>query len=1169
MCDVAHQRASEWLSIAAAMLDAQHVSELERIALSALNLALPRHQAMLLWAGYGQPDHSPTELIRPLGQTDPVGWLIIRPVEVTETEAETLNAIERLIIAGYERLQSRTKQAYWQQRLNVELDTLSNSGDPELVCHQLGRLLHQLIGGPVEIGVVVPFASGPWLELITRYRAGIADATAAPDTLFWLTDVDLSSVVIRLGVPISSTAYLTDCTRYNARPHPNYQTPETAPTYWFGTPIRLTGETIGMAYALTAVLIDGEQQRALEETVYRAGQLLRPVLVQRKATYERQRSAAWQEIVAASAYGTDPDRAMQRMLEASCRLLEAQLGGVFLWDEDRNEAVFRYVVPSNLHQLIGLRLPLAQSILTQSVVAGQSVIVNNATDDPRRSHVIDHVVGITLTNLICVPHTTPTGMRIIVQFGNRRRNAPFTEHDVEQIQAVAGLMGLVLDNGQRLASVDAAVVQQTRELERRNADLRSVLAFNREILSVVDQRQLFQLIVDAMRQRFQFQSAALFVNQREHSLHPVLTCVAVTGELAREFWIGRMLAAARLDVLVNEWAFGEDCFLINRRSPAFAVLFNVPSPSEYRLTFGSTQWETGDLLVVLLRATNREAQAVLLLDQPINGKRPEIADLEALTVYASIAGAIIDMALLRDRQQRSLERLTALNGLGMVIHSQSLPQTQVLEMTARGMLEMVNASWAHILLHDRERDELVLTRALGLSPLEPEVVVTLARRALLNRKPVFRSATTVAVPLRGTQRMIGVIALGGDQAFESADVEMLMLYATQAAVAVESMRLLAEVQRGRDNLARVMAAVQDGLILFTAEGAVMVANEAFYRLAQTTLWSPPLSQIEGRTINEVLTQWAMQRALDSDGINQLLRSLTVSGATGSLTGKDGTLDWIVTQAGDLATGRSPAFLLTIRDVTAARDAERLRNDLTDMLVHDLRNPLSTILLAFERLVNELGDLLTERQQQAVRIGQNSACRLLDLVNAMLEVRRLESGQMPLDRGPLPIETLIERVIDPFSIQAQHKQVKIEYRLDPQVKMVFADRNIIGRVLQNLLDNALKFSPPGGVITLEVQSVPADGQDQVIFLSEELAIRIPGDRIAHIVVRDQGPGIPPEDQETIFDRFSQAGRKRSEGSGLGLTFCRLAVEAHHGSIRVESALDQGSAFHVTLPLAEIQ
>ncbi|MFN3373095.1 MAG: ATP-binding protein, partial [Chloroflexus sp.] len=644
---------------------------------------------------------------------------------------------------------------------------------------------------------------------------------------------------------------------------------------------------------------------------------------------------------------------------------------------------------------------------------------------------------------------------------------------------------------------------------------------------------------------------------------------ATTGALANEFVIGSYFSASRLDVLAHEWSFGEHCFLLNRRSQTFAKLFDLPLPSDEQwLDFGATQWAADDLLVTFLRAANREVRAVLLLDQPVSGQRPEIADLQVLSIYASIAGAAIDMALLRDRQQRSLARLTALNGLGMVIHSQSLPQPQILEMTARGMIEIVGAKWAQIVLFDADRDELRIERTIGVCSWNHDVVIMLARRAIINRRPVFRSATTVAVPLRGTQRMIGVIVVGGDHSLDSTDVEILLLYASQTAVAIESMRLFAEVRRGRDNLARLMAAVEDGLLLFAADGSVIIANEAFFRLAHTTAWESPLQRISGMSIHELLTQWSAQRSIDQAAIMQLQRSLTMAHAQGELASSDGVFTWTLTQAGDRSPDHTQMFLLTIRDSTAAKKAEQLRADLTHMVIHDLRQPLSSIMLSFEQLMSELGELLTERQQQAVRIGQNSARQLLNLVNTMLDIGRLESGQMPLDREPLPIESLIERVIDPLMIQAQLKGVKVLQRVDPQVRMLFADSAIIARVLQNILDNALKYSPPNSAITIEVNVAPANSSDRTVSFSDELTVFIPGDRVAHIVVRDQGPGIPPEEQEHIFERFSQASRRRSEGSGLGLAFCRLAVSAHQGTIWVESEPHRGSAFHITLPLAEI-
>ncbi|WP_322488215.1 ATP-binding protein [Chloroflexus sp.] len=1168
MVGVAQMSSPEWFTVVAAITDAQHLGELESAAMNALKLALPRHQVSLQWVGQGELEPSMT--VRVLGEVDQYGWLLIHPPELTPAEAEALQAIERLIVAGYERMLHRSGRKGWRQRLRFEIEVLRDSDDPDLICRQFGQVLSELIALPVNLGVVVPIRSSEWLELMAQYSAQSGDG--ANQQRFWPVDTDLSSVVIKLGVPISSVAYLDDCARYDVRPHPDHQTPETALSYWVGSPIRFAGETLGAVYVCitTTTALDEAQRQTVDEAAYYACYLLRPIILQRAAQHAQEQRAAWMELVAASASVVNPDRALQTMLDASCRLLDVRGGGLFIYDEAQNKLILRYVTGQLSQTFVGLWLSLSDDVIGQSFTASKPIIINDALNNPQSSHKVNGILGVVCHNLINVPFATPAGVRASLKYINRRGGAPFLEADIEQINAVAGLMGQMIDRAQQLAYIETGIIRQIRDLDRWNADLRSVLALNRELLSAASQEQLFRLIIDTISQRMQFLGAALFVNRREHSVHPMLECVGATGGLAGEFPLGTYLAAGRLDVLVNEWSFGEHCFLLSRRSPTFAVLFDLPPPPNgQRIEIGSNQWGTDDLLVVLLRAANREVQAVLLLDQPVSGQRPAMADLQALTVYASMAGAAIDMTLLRDRQQRSLERLTALNGLGMVIHSQSLPQPQVLEMTARGMVEIVSAKWAQIVLFDADRDDLRIERTIGACSVSHDVVVTLARRAIINRRPVFRSATTVALPLRGTQRMIGVTVIGGDRALDSADIEMLMLYATQTAIAIESMRLLEEVRRGRDNLARIMAAVENGLLLFVANGTVIVANEAFARLAHTAEWSPPLQRIDGLSMHELLEQWAVQRLLDPTTVAHLQRSLTAAGATGELAGSDGVFAWSSTQASDLAAGHAQTFLLTIRDVTVAKKAERLRADLTHMVIHDLRQPLSSIMLAFEQLMSELGDLLTERQQQAVRIGQNSARQLLNLVNTMLDIGRLESGQMPLDREPLPIENLIERVIDPLMIQAQLKGVQVLQRIDPRVRMLFADSAIIARVLQNLLDNALKFSPPNSAITVEVNVAPANGPDQTVSFSDELTVSIPGDRVAHIVVRDQGPGIPPEEREHIFERFSQAGHRRSEGSGLGLAFCRLAVVAHQGSIWVESELDRGSAFHFTLPLAEIR
>jgi signal transduction histidine kinase len=161
----------------------------------------------------------------------------------------------------------------------------------------------------------------------------------------------------------------------------------------------------------------------------------------------------------------------------------------------------------------------------------------------------------------------------------------------------------------------------------------------------------------------------------------------------------------------------------------------------------------------------------------------------------------------------------------------------------------------------------------------------------------------------------------------------------------------------------------------------------------------------------------------------------------------------------------------------------------------------------------------------------------------VDVARLEAGHMPLAREHVRLGEAVEAAVAQLASQAEAKGIRVEQAIAPRDLTVWADRELLERVIVNLAGNAVKFTPRGGRVAVEGRG---DG-DGVL-----------------LAVRDTGLGIPPEDRACIFDRFTQAGQRRQQGSGLGLAFCKLAVEAHGGRIWVESAVGRGSTFHVRLP-----
>ena len=226
--------------------------------------------------------------------------------------------------------------------------------------------------------------------------------------------------------------------------------------------------------------------------------------------------------------------------------------------------------------------------------------------------------------------------------------------------------------------------------------------------------------------------------------------------------------------------------------------------------------------------------------------------------------------------------------------------------------------------------------------------------------------------------------------------------------------------------------------------------------------------------------------------------------------------------------------------------EKQRDDLTRMIVHDLRTPLSSIIAGLHTIdvVGELND----DQREMVDIAMSGGETLLGMINTLLDVEKLESGSMHLDYTAVSPTHLVTTAIGQISSLAAEKQLNIVPIVQPDLSPIHCDNNKIIRTMVNLIGNAIKFTPFGGTVTIGIRH----DEDNTHAL---------------ISVTDTGEGIPPDAFELIFQKFGQvASRKggRTMSTGLGLTFCKLAVEAHGGKIWVESTPGHGSTFTFNIP-----
>jgi signal transduction histidine kinase len=224
--------------------------------------------------------------------------------------------------------------------------------------------------------------------------------------------------------------------------------------------------------------------------------------------------------------------------------------------------------------------------------------------------------------------------------------------------------------------------------------------------------------------------------------------------------------------------------------------------------------------------------------------------------------------------------------------------------------------------------------------------------------------------------------------------------------------------------------------------------------------------------------------------------------------------------------------------------EDLQDNLTNMVVHDMRSPLMGITGNLELLEINAEKKLDSNEQGILRAARSSGLILVGMVNSLLDISRLEQGQMPLNVTESNIDALIQNAIN--SLGSLTKQVSLLYQKQSLPVMVNCDANLITRAIANLVGNAIKFTPEGSKVAVSVER-------------NEAGVKL--------CVADTGRGIPREYHEKIFEKFGQVeARQQSKtySTGLGLTFCKLAVEAHGGKIGVESEVGRGSTFWFTLP-----
>jgi two-component system phosphate regulon sensor histidine kinase PhoR len=389
------------------------------------------------------------------------------------------------------------------------------------------------------------------------------------------------------------------------------------------------------------------------------------------------------------------------------------------------------------------------------------------------------------------------------------------------------------------------------------------------------------------------------------------------------------------------------------------------------------------------------------------------------------------------------------------------------------------------------------------------------------------------------------------------DREMLLPICNQVGFAVANVRLYEDSQAERRKLNTVLTSIAEGVLLCDARGRLTLANDAALQLLglDSLPFEEPLANLPdfagardlvGQPVlpEELPFARALAGELFQD-YRLLMRGANDDAVVLSFSGAPARAEM----------GAIEGAVVVFRDVTARQKIERAKDDFLAVAAHELRSPLAA--------VRSYADLLLRREQQrseadprdlhGLTILTQQVSHMLRMVDNLLDVSRIDAGQLDLQLQRVNLVPLVTQVIDQQRPSAGGRELQMESSVDELV--VEGDSLRIRQVLTNLVGNAIKYSPPDGVITVRMRRVEP---------GEEIGPGMVGPA-AIICVHDSGSGITPDQQARLFQRYYRVRNHRAEGLGLGLYLSRQFVQMHGGKIWVESTEGSGSSFHVMLPL----
>lgn len=863
------------------------------------------------------------------------------------------------------------------------------------------------------------------------------------------------------------------------------------------------------------------------------------------------------------------DEALDLTTEIVARLLNAERVSIMLVDEDKKELYQKATHGPGPFSL--KRMKIGEGIAGWVMKTGKPYVVTDPRHDPKYIPWPDQAEEI--ESLASVPMMVEGRKIGIINAGTIAKPRQFSDDDIKTLTLIASRAALAIENAllhqreretaQELLRQNKKLEEQSRELERKSKQLNAnhqklqdtldevrkqsermqfLYDLNRDLSKSLDVEDVLQTSLDRIEEILTVPIATIAVHQLE-------------GELGKI----RLVASRGLDARVQERY--ETPLVASGQSRLQTLMEKKPvlihSVEEHRdlqrligkeiHSFYSFPLVSKDKVLGIITLTSPTPHALGQSEQDL-----------LMNVAAQIAVAFENARLYKESREYSRQ----LGDLNAVVTEVAFimdfkERLSHLVKTAAELLDhefcilaltsdkgqfVVNASYGFMKAQEthvlRFRDDIV--KKLRKGEIQAFPSVELQEEAV----PWMNDGAVILAPLHLKERTFGLLVLGktSPTTYTFGEIDFVRLLANHVAVAVENARLFDDAVLEKNKVETIVHQMGDGVIMLDVEGRVTSFNEAAEQMTGLRA-----DDILGLHAGEILPaeegRWSLvPPASPLPDQEDFKREGTLVTPSGDERNISAVFSFVKSQ-----DGKPLGWVVIVHDITEQKQHEQIKNDFLSIVSHDLRTPLTAIkgyaatLLRFEdRLTPEL----KKESLSAINSEMDRFARLLD---NLLDLSRIEAGRLNIHSMTFDLKEMAYKVSEVFKISAHNHNFSLSF--PDRYPHAYGDPDQVEQVLNNLISNAIKYSPTGGTINIEGKT-----KDDDVVLS----------------VKDQGMGIPDDQLEKVFERYHRVDSKATRlvsGTGLGLFISKKLIEAQGGKIWVKSQVGKGSTFSFSLPQAK--